>query len=165
MNDFIRILKDRRRVRQYNEKPIDKRMLEEIVDCARLAPSARGIQHWVFLVVTDKENLSELSGIVKWGSFIKNASACIVVCGKRDVKRRVEDCCLASENIMLAAKSLGVGSCYVAALGKEIEKARGLLNVPEDYEIICFISLGYFDKNPEPHDKKTLGEVIRWEKF
>ena len=165
MNDFIRILKDRRSVRQYNEKPIDKRMLEEIVDCARLAPSARGIQHWVFLVVTDKENLSELSGIVKWGSFIKNASACIVVCGKRDVKRRVEDCCLASENIMLAAKSLGVGSCYVAALGKEIEKARGLLNVPEDYEIICFISLGYFDKNPEPHDKKTLGEVIRWEKF
>jgi nitroreductase len=165
MNDFIRILKDRRSVRQYIDKPIEKRILEEIVDCARLAPSARGIQHWVFLVVMEEENLSKLSEIVNWGSFIKDASACVVVCGKRDVKRRVEDCCLAAENIMLAAKSLGIGSCYVAALGKEIDKARDLLNIPEDFEIICFISLGYFENNPEPHDKKKLEEVIRWEKF
>jgi nitroreductase len=165
MNDFVRILKDRRSVRQYKDKPINKRTLEEILDCARLAPSARGIQHWVFVVVTEKERLSEIAETVTWGSFIKDAAACVIVCGRKDVKRRVEDCCLASENIMLAAKSLGIGSCYVAALGKEIGNVRGLLEVPEDYEIVCFIPMGYFDKNPEPHDKKKLEEVISWEKF
>ncbi len=165
MNEFINMIRDRRSIRNFSDKPIDKRILEEIVDCARLSPSARNIQHWVFLVVTEKENLSKLSGIVNWGPFIKDATACIVVCGRKDVKRHVEDCCLASENIMLAAKSLGVGSCYVAALKKDIEQARNLLNVSENYEIVCFIPLGYFEKNPEPHDKKRMEEVIRWERF
>ncbi|MEE9323573.1 MAG: nitroreductase family protein [Candidatus Aenigmarchaeota archaeon] len=165
MNDFLGIVKDRRSVREFTDRPIEKRVLEEIVDCARLSPSARNIQHWVFLVVTEKGNLSELSEIVNWGPFIKNAGACVVVCGRKDVKRHVEDCCLASENIMLSAKSLGVGSCYVAALKKDVEGARKLLNVPEDYEIVCFIPLGYFEKNPEPHDKKSMEDVIRWERF
>jgi nitroreductase len=165
MNEFIGMIKDRRSIRKFSDKPIEKRILEEIIECARLAPSARNIQPWAFLVVTEKENLSELSKIADWGPFIKNAAACVVVCGKREVKRRVEDCCLASENIMLAAKSLGIGSCYVAALGKDIGQARELLKIPEEYEIICFIPLGYSEKNPEPHDKKRMEEVIRWERF
>lgn len=165
MNEFIGMIKDRRSVREFSDKPIEKRILEEIIECARLSPSARNIQPWAFLVVTEKENLSELSKIADWGPFIKNAAACVVVCGKKDVKRRVEDCCLASENIMLAAKSLGIGSCYVAALGKDIGQARDLLKIPEEYEIICFIPLGYFEKNPEPHDKKRMEEVMRWERF
>lgn len=165
MNEFIRILKDRRSVRQYTDKTIEKRILEEIIDCARLAPSARNLQQWRFIVVTEKGKLLKLSEHLENGKFIKDAGACIAVCGGKKTKRYVEDGCLASENIMLAAKSLGVGSCYVAALGKEIDKARDLLNVPEDFEIVCFISLGYFEKNSEIHGKKKLEEVIRWEKF
>lgn len=165
MNEFIGVVKDRRSVRKFSVKPINKRILEEIVDCARLAPSAQNIQPWVFLVVTEKERLAEISKTVDWGPFIKDAVACVVVCGRKEVKRHVEDCCLASENIMLAAKSLGVGSCYVAALGKDIEQARKLLEVPEDFEIVSLIPLGYFEENPEPHDKKRMGDVIRWEKF
>ncbi|MCK4531872.1 MAG: nitroreductase family protein, partial [Candidatus Aenigmarchaeota archaeon] len=70
MNEFINMIRDRRSIRNFSDRPIDKRILEEIVDCARLSPSARNIQHWVFLVVTEKENLSKLSGIVNWGPFI-----------------------------------------------------------------------------------------------
>lgn len=66
---------------------------------------------------------------------------------------------------MLSAKSLGIGSCYVAALGKDTSGPREILGIPEDFEIVCFIPLGYFDKNPEPHDKKRMEEVTRWEKF
>ena len=165
MNEFTRMIKERRSVRNYTRKPIEKRILEEIVDCGRLAPSARGIQHWVFILVTEKEKLEKIAEIVSWGSFIKDAGACVIVCGKKDVKRRVEDCCLASENIMLAAKSFGVGSCYVAALGKDVEGVRNLLGINEDYEIVSFLSLGYHEENPEPHDKKSLEEVMRWEKF
>jgi nitroreductase len=165
MNEFLKFIKDRRSVREFLDKPIEKEKLEEIVDSARLAPSARNIQPWTFMVVTKRESLSELSKFVSWGSFIDKSAACIVVCGRKDVKRRVEDCCLSAENIMLAAKSLGIGSCYVAALGKDTDQARNLLNIPGDLEIVCFIPLGYFEKNPEPHDKKRMEDIIKWESF
>ncbi|NIO23302.1 MAG: nitroreductase family protein [Candidatus Aenigmarchaeota archaeon] len=165
MNDFIRLIKDRRSVREYTDRPIEKRILEEIVDAGRLAPSARNIQPWKFLMVTEKGKLSEIAKQVEWGHFIKDSTACVVICGEKGVKRRVEDCCLAAENMILAAKSLGVGSCYVAALQKDVEGVRNLLNVPENLEIVCFLSLGYFEKNPEPHDKKELEDVIHWESF
>jgi nitroreductase len=165
MNEFLKFIKDRRSIREFLDKPIEKKKLEEIVDSARLAPSARNIQPWKFLVVTERETLKKVSEFVSWGSFIGKSAACIVVCGRKDVKRRVEDCCLSAENIMLSAKSLGIGSCYVAALGKDMDQARNLLNVPEDLEIVCFIPLGYFEKNPEPHDKKRMEEIIMWERF
>lgn len=166
MNEFVRLIKNRRSVREYTNKKIERKILEQIIDCARLAPSSRNMQPWRFVVVTEEGKLSRISVSVALGSpFIKNAAACIVVCGKMDVKRHVEDCCLAAENIMLAAKSFGIGSCYVAALGKDVEDARKLLEIPDDQEIVCFILLGYFKKNPPPPEKKGLREVIHWEKF
>lgn len=165
MNGVIRTIKERRSVRKYTDKPIDKKVLEEIIDCARLAPSAMNIQPWKFLVVTERGKLESISGHLQYGDFIGEAAACVVILGNKDVKRYVEDCCIASENVMLAAKSFGIGSCYVAALGKNADKVRGLLQVPDEYEIVCFISLGYFEKNPEPHDKKSLDEVMVWEEF
>jgi nitroreductase len=165
MNDFINMLKDRRSVRAYASKPIDKTVLQELVDCARLAPTARNIQPWKFIIVTDRANLSEISRIVEYGHFIKDAAACIVVCGEKEANRHVEDCCIAAENIMLSAKSLGIGSCYVAALEKNMKDARKLLKLPEKYQIVCFISLGYITTNPQTPKKKHIKDVIHWEKF
>lgn len=87
MNEFIGMIKDRRSVRKFSGKPIEKRILEEIVDCARLAPSARNIQPWKFVVVGDKEKLARISEHMEYGRFIKDAAACVVVCGDRGVKR------------------------------------------------------------------------------
>ncbi len=165
MNEFINLIKDRRSVRNYAGKKIEKHFLEEIVDCARLAPSARNIQPWDFIVVTDKTSLTQLSKIVPYGNFLKDATACIVVCGHKESHRHIEDCCIAAQNIMLSAKSLGIGTCYIAALEKDIRDARRLLKVPEKHEIVCFISLGYFHSNPKMPKKKHLKEVIHWEKF
>jgi len=165
MNDFIKLIKERRSIRRYTDRPIEKRMLEEIVDCGRLAPSAKNIQPWHFIVVTDKEKLSKIAELVPWGYFIKDSGACVVVCGEKGVKRFREDCCLAAENIMLAAKALGIGSCYVAALEKDVGGVKDLLKIPENIEIVCFISLGYFEENPEARDKKDLNEIIHWESF
>jgi nitroreductase len=165
MNDFIRLIKDRRSVREYTNKPIERKILEEIIDCGRLAPSARNIQPWKFVVVMEKGKLSEIAKQVEWGDFIKDSSACVVICGDKGVKRFQEDCCLAAENMILAAKSMGIGSCYVAALGKNVEGVKELLNIPENFEIACLLTLGYFEKNPEPHDKKNLNDLLNWESF
>jgi nitroreductase len=164
MNEFIKILKDRRSVRNFSDKPIEKSVLEEIVDCARLSPSAHNKQPWKFVVVTDKEKLSKLSE-TPHGTFIKDAGACILVCGDKNVDRYVEDGCLAAENILLSAKSLGIGSCYVAAIGKDNGWVKELLDIPNDYEIVCFLALGHFDENPDSPRKKPLEDVVSWEKF
>ncbi|NIO20668.1 MAG: nitroreductase family protein [Candidatus Aenigmarchaeota archaeon] len=165
MNKFINLIKDRRSIREYTDRHVDMKILEEIVDCGRLAPSAKNIQPWAFIVVTDKAKLKKIAEQVEWGDFIKDSSACIVVCGDKEVKRFKEDCCLATENMILAAKSLGIGSCYVAALGKDTGDVRELLNIPENLEIVCFLPLGYFEKNPKPHDKKDLKDLLHWQIF
>jgi nitroreductase len=113
MNDTISSIKKRRSHRAYLAKPIEKEILEEIIDCARLAPSAVNIQPWEFLVVTDKTMLRKISDIATYGKFIKNAAACIIVlCKESDYY--LEDGCAATENILVAAESLGIGSCWVA---------------------------------------------------
>jgi nitroreductase len=166
MNDFLTLIKERRSVREYSKKKIERKILEEIIDCARLAPSSRNVQPWHFVVVTDESKLSKISELPSLGSpFIKNAAACIIVCVSLDSKRGAEDSCLASENAMLAAKSLGIGSCYVAAMGKDVAPIRSLLGIPENVAISCLISLGYYDKNPKTPEKRKLDEVIHWEKF
>jgi nitroreductase len=159
------MIKERRSIRSYLDKPIEKEILKEIIDAARLSPSARNIQPWHFIVITEEETLKRISELVPWGSFVSKSPACIVVCGDKGAKRYVEDCCIASENIMLAAKSFGIGTCYVAALGKPVDEVRDLLGIPENFEIVCFISMGYFGKNPGPHDKKDLNEILHWERF
>ena len=165
MNEFINLIKDRRSIRDYVDKKIEKHFLEEIIDCARLAPSSRNIQPWDFIVVTDRASLAYLSKTVPYGNFLKDAAACIVVCGHRQEHRHVEDCCLAAQNIMLSAKSLGIGTCYIAALEKDVKDARKLLKVPEKHEIVCFISLGYSKGNTKTPKKKHVKQVIHWEKF
>jgi nitroreductase len=166
VSEFVRLIKERRSVREYSGKKIGKEVLEDMVDCARLAPSSRNIQPWYFVVITEEAMLSKISELPVLGSpFIKNAAACIAICGKMDVKRHIEDCCLAAENIMLAAKAHGIGSCYVAALNKDVDEAAKLIGTPGGYEIVCFISLGYPKNDTAPPKKKPLKEVIVWEKF
>lgn len=164
--ETIETLKTRRSVRQYYGKKIEKNILEEIIDCARLAPSANNRQPWEFIVVTEKDMLTKIANAATYGSFIKNAGACIVVCGKKDNKHLLEDGSIASQNILLAAWDFGIASCWVAGWKRtynpEIIK---LLGIPEDLEIVSILSLGYPGEKPEPHHKRKLQEVLHWERF
>jgi nitroreductase len=164
-NVLLEMIKDRRSVREYTDKKIDHKILEEIIDAARLAPSGCNIQPWEFVVITDRSMLRKLASI-RGMPFIGNSAACIVVCGKKDNKWTVCDCSAAAENIILAAKSFGIGSCWVAGVyGEYCEGAKGLLGIPDSMTIVSFLPLGYFDKNPEPHGKRELKSILHWEKF
>ncbi len=163
-NEFLEMIKNRRSVRSYIDKPIPKEVLEDIIDAGRLAPSARNVQLWDFVVVTDKEMLSKIAEISM--PFIKDAGACVVVCGSTENKRYVQDCSAAAENVILAAKSFGIGSCWVAGVDKGyIEPIKEMLRIPEGMNIVVLLPLGYFENNPEPHGKKPLESVLHWEKY
>ena len=162
--DAIECLKTRRSIRSYERKDIEKELLTEIIDCGRFAPTARNEQPWEFIIVTDKEKLATIGEIAPNGSFIKDASACIVVICK-DTKYYLEDGCAATQNILLAAHALGLGACWIAGDKKPYcEDIKKLFNIPKEYKVVSLISLGYPAEKPVA-EKRALEEITHWEIF
>ncbi|MCF7870078.1 MAG: nitroreductase family protein [Candidatus Omnitrophica bacterium] len=163
--DFWEVVKKRISVREYSDQQIDQEKLKKIVDAAHLAPTARGEELWEFIVVTDKKALEDLGDITDHGKFLKGAVAGIVVLAK-DTKYYLEDGSAATENILLAAASLGIGSCWIAGdkkpYGADICK---YLQVPDGYKLVSIVSLGYPKAEPKSHQKRNIGDLLHWEKF
>ena len=163
--DAMEVLKKRRAVRSYQDKEIDKKILERTIDAGRLSPSADNIQPWEFVVVRKKETLKRIADLCDYGSFIADAAACAVVfC--RDTKHYLEDGSAATENILLAARNFGIGSCWVAGDKKQYaEDVRKLLKAPQEFKLVSMVSLGYPAEETEPRGKRSLSTVLHWEEF
>ncbi len=98
--------------------------------------------------------------------FIKDAAACVVVCGNKDNNHLVEDGSAATQNMLLAAASFGIGSCWVAGWKRAYNpELMNLLKIPQTEEIVSLVSLGYPDEKPEQKRKKGIDEILRWEEF
>ena len=109
----LELLKFRRSIRSFSNKPISQADLERLIDVARFAPTARNVQPWELVVVTDKQKLVEFAKLAENGRFMAQAAACIAVfCA--ETKYYLEDGCAATCNILLAATALGIGSCWIA---------------------------------------------------
>ncbi len=162
--DCIEALRTRRSVRVYEDKPIPKDALEDIVDCGRLAPTAINIQPWEFVVVTEKDTLQKLADLTDHGKFIAQAAACVAVfC--QEGKYYLEDGCAATTNVLNAAHALGLGGCWVAGDKKPYcEGVSQLLGLPENKRLISLLALGYPAEQPTT-EKRALREVLHWEKF
>lgn len=164
MQTFEAISK-RASVREYQDKPVGKEILEKLVDGGRRAPSARAVEPWEFVVVTDKKMLQQLGQAADSGSFIKAAAACIIIfC--QDTKYYLEDGCAATENILLLAVDLGLGACWVAGEKKPYAQAISeLLAAPAGYKLISLIPLGWPKQEVRQSKQRGLSAVIHWEKF
>ena len=164
MDTFDAISK-RASVREYQTKPIGKELLERLVDAGRRAPTARAIEPWEFVVITDKQILQRLGEIADTGRFIKNASACIAVfC--QDTKYYLEDGCAATENILLACADIGLGACWVAGDKKPyVNEVAGVLGASANLKLVSLISLGWPKREVNQLKHRGLKEVMRWEKF
>jgi nitroreductase len=162
--DAIEVLKTRRSVRAYKREPIPKAIIEEIIDCGHLAASANNSQPWEFVVVTNPDLLRRIAKTTDFGGFIADAPASVVVLC-RDTKYYLEDGSAATENILLAARAHGLGSCWVAGDKKPYaaEICR-LVGAPAGCKLVSLIPIGYPAENPEP-TKRKLSEVLHWEKY
>ncbi|MFQ3548650.1 MAG: nitroreductase family protein [Armatimonadota bacterium] len=162
--DAIDCIKSRRSIRQYDKTPVEKKIIEDIVDCGRLAATALNLQPLIFIVVTEESTRKKLADICEYGKFIADAPCCIVIFSEK-TKYFLEDGSAATQNILLGAKAYGLGSCWVAGDKKPYaDDIRKLLDVPDNYTLISSISIGYSNSDPKP-SKKPLSEVLMWEKF
>src|SRR4051794_28232302 len=114
MKSTIDLLRNRRSIRTYTERLVTRETIEEIVDCARMAPTAMNEQPWDFVVITDKSALAGIPLLLGHAEFIANAAFAVLVLAK-DTMYGLEDCCAATENLLIAAAAHGIGSCWVAA--------------------------------------------------
>lgn len=159
------LIKNRRSVRNYRPEPVAKDLLEKIVDAGRLAATAINIQPWEFIVIIDPARKKELADLTEYGKFIKNAGACIAVVAK-DTKYYLEDGAAATENILLAATELGLGSCWVAGDKKPYaDKVLSFLGVSEGYKLVSLVAVGYSEGELPNPAKRPLSEVLHWERF
>lgn len=162
--DAITALRTRRSIRRYQDRPVPRELLETVVDCGRLAATARGVQPWAFVVVTDPDMRRRLADISEYGKFLTSAPAVIVVLCE-ETRYFLEDGSAATQNLLVAATALGLGSCWVAGDKKPYaDDIRRLVGAPDGYRLIALVALGFSDEHPSP-PKKTLVEVLHWEKY
>lgn len=162
--EAMQALTTRRCVRKYRPDRVARELLEKIVNAGRLAPTARNVQPWEFVVVTEAERRRRLAEISEFGKFIAEAPACIVVLSQ-PTKYYLEDGSAATTNMMNAAAALGLGSCWVAGDKKpyapQIVAACG---APPDMRLVSLIAIGYAAEIPSPA-KRTLDEVLHWQHY
>lgn len=167
-NKTIKNIKERRSVRKYIDKNISGEILEEIIDCARLAPTGNNRQAWSFLVITDAEIKSKIASYARYGKFIEEAGACIAIfVNQNKATTPLQDASAATENIMIAAKSYDLGTCWINSYQKEhSKKIKDLVNCPQDMELMTLMSIGYYqEEDVNMPSKKNLSEVMVWDKF
>ena len=162
---FLSLVQQRRSIRKFENRPVEKEKLDTLIEVALRSPSSRGFNPWEFVVVTDPELLDRLSRSKPHGSsFLRNAPLGIVVCAdpeKSDVW--VEDCSIASAFLLLAAESLDLGGCWIQIrermhsddVAAETHVA-GLLNIPDGYKVESIIAIGYPAEKKPSHRKEDL---------
>lgn len=162
--DALTAIKTRRSIRVFRPDPVDSKLLEEMVDCARLAPTAHNVQPWEFVVVRDRARLRGIAQMTDYGRFIAEAPACIVVLCKT-TKYYLEDGSAATQNLLLAAHALGLGACWVAGDKKPYAaRIAALVGAPADYKLVSLVPVGHPAESPQK-DKRALREVLHWEHF
>ena len=144
MNVGTTIIKCRHSVRSYKATPVEDTIIRDALECARLAPTAMNLQPWVIGVIREKGLLAKVAGLTNHGKFIADAPVCFAVFGERVATYYLEDCSAATENLIIALQSYGVGSCWVAGDKKEYAEAvRKLLGVPDKYTLVSLLPAGY----------------------
>ncbi len=162
---FFELIEKRRSIRKFKARDIEKEKIEKLVETALRAPSSRGINPWIFIVVDDRQLLNKLAKAKRHGSsFLKNAPLGIVVCADSDKSDTwVEDASIASIFLQLAAETLDLGSCWIQIRKREHDGSlsaesyiQNLLKIPGNIKVESVIAMGYPDEFKPPHSVESL---------
>lgn len=185
MNEIIKNILDRRSVRVYSDEKIKQEDLDQIIQAGIFSPSGCNMQPWHFTVVQNKELINELNIETKkellncdnehFQNYAKNESysifykapTIIVISGEKKALVPQIDCAAATENMILAAESLGIGTCWIGLItylfmSEQGKKYAEKLKIPEGYEPYYAITLGYKkypNPKPQPRRENTVSYI------
>lgn len=171
MNEVMQTILNRRSVRKFNNKPIEREKLEQILQAAIYAPSGMNKQTWQFTALTNKEKIGRLASLVeklldRKGYNFYNPAVLVLTTNDRDSSWNREDNACALENMFLAAESMGIGSVWINQLqniGDE-EEVRAFLRevgVPDHHLVYGVAALGYEDEKTQlKTEKKGIIKIV-----
>jgi nitroreductase len=152
-------------VRKFKPDPVDDNIIQDALECAGRAPSAMNLQPWLFGTVKNKDMLAKIAELTDHGKFIADCPVCFVIFGAKKETYYLEDCCAATENLILALQAYGVCTCWVAGDKKPYaDKVKNLLSVPEEYTLVSIIAAG-FPAEITIARKKEMKTIVFCEKF
>jgi len=166
--EFAELIKKRYSVRAYKPDPVEEEKLRQVLDAARLAPTAANRPPFQIIVLRTAGRQEELRRIYDRPWFVQ-APLIICACGipaqnwvRSDGKNYNDvDVTIAMDHLILAAADLGLGTCWIAAF--DPMAAREVLGLPEGVEPVAFSPLGYPADQPRSKKRKALSELVRYE--
>jgi nitroreductase len=180
MTDFMEILKGRRSIRRYEEKEIPEGILNQVLEAVQWSPSWANTQCWEVVVVRDRETKEQLKETLTptnpGAKAVIQAPVVFAVCAKTlssgykkgEVTTKfgdwfMYDLGIATQSICLAAYAQGLGTVVIGLL--DHDKAKGVLGVPDGYELVSLVPLGYPAKGSPAPKRRAIGEFTHEGKF
>ncbi len=176
--DFFQTIRQRRSIRRYKQDPIPQEHITQMLEAARLAPSAGNYQPWKFVVVRDPTTIQRLAHAARKQNFLAKAATIIIAFADANVYLPPPprepgllmippcfeiDVMIAIEHLILAATALGYGSCWVGAFNES--EVKKVVSIPDRMKIVALITLGVAAENPKPLSRKPLSEIVFYERY
>lgn len=175
MNNILSLIQNRHSVRHFSDRPINREILLDIIKAGMMAPSAVNKQPWAFIVIDDKNKLSQLGKMLLNSKMLMEAPAAIIVCGNIreflsgwEESFWIQDCSAATENILLAAESLDLGAVWtgVYPATDRIKIVREVTNLPKHLIPLNIVPIGYpVEKESAHHENRWHPENIFWNQW
>ena len=159
-------------IRHFTGEAVSSEQIEQLLKAGFAAPSAVNKQPWAFIVVDDPELIKQLGDSLPSSRLSNNATLGIIPCGDFNLTLDgpardfwIQDCSAATQNILLAAHSMGLGAVWTALTvtsddDDRAKKAREILNIPANLHPLCIITIGVPAENPEPKNKWDENKVF-----
>jgi nitroreductase len=166
-------IKGRRSIRAFKPQEVPEETVEKLIDAARHAPSAGNIQPWEF-VIARKQDVKKKLAQAAYQAFVEEAPVVIVVCADENRSSMgygsrgetlycIQDTAAATQNILLTAYSLGLGTCWVGAFNEN--EAKKALKTPKGIRPVAMIPVGYPNKTPSQRGRRPLNQIVHHEEF
>jgi len=162
-------IRSRYSCRTYEDKPLETETLRAILEAARQAPSAKNLQDWRFVAVTDKDTRKKLAAAANNQTFLENAGAIVVACTASDHVMRCGqaigpiDVAIAIEHMCLQATELGLATCWIGSFYPD--KVRPVVGIPDDVTIIELLAIGYPADSPKEHRREPFEKIVSFERW
>ncbi len=172
--DLFEAIVARRSIRKYIDKPVEFNKITKIIEAGRYAPSSGNLEDRRFILVTDKSLIEKISHNCGEQYWIATAPAVVIACALTDVNEKnyglrgkrlytVQNSAVAIENMMLAATSLGLGSCWIGAFNEE--KIKEIFKIPDNVRPQAVLTFGYSDYIPKKRRLKPIENYFYSDKY
>jgi len=167
--EFNNKIKERFSVRNFKTNDVSDDVIQEILDVARWAPSGLNNQPWKFLIIKDSQIKENVAVQTHYSKIIRNAPLCIAVFYDKDegynYVKDVQAIGAAIQNMLLAIHNLNLGGVWLGEILNKREEVERILNVPESYELMAVVALGYTDEKVAKRSRKPLPDLVYLDKF